>query len=122
MGRLLQVRLSASTYDIDALPKTWPSLCQIVWGEDVATKKLGSEPAGGRGVFDLIKALIVALEYENWPEAKKQALAPLIKSAHKKMEEMAVFLGDWDAKAANKASDELESIIDELEKVAQRFL
>lgn len=122
MGRLLQVRLSAYTYDIEDVRKAWPSLCQTVWPDDKAIKALRiSDIAGGRGVLDLVKALEVALEYEPWPDAVKQVLSPLIKSARRKTDELSAALADWNSKAANRATDELEAVLDELEQLNSKI-
>lgn len=123
MGRILQVRLSASTYDIEDVPKAWPSLCQTVWPDDKAIKALQiSGVAGGRGVLDLVKALDVALEYEPWPEAKKQVLSPMLKAAKTAADKLSDALADWDPKAANKATDNLEATLDELEQLMKKML
>lgn len=123
MGRILQVRLSASTYDTEDVKQAWPALCQTVWPDDKAIKALQiADLAGGRGVLDLVKALGVALEYEPWPDAKKQVVAPLLKAAQDASDELAEALADWNPKAANKATDEVESSLDDLEQLMKKML
>ena len=33
MGKILQIRVSAWTYNEDDVPRTWPRLCSAVWPE-----------------------------------------------------------------------------------------
>ncbi|SHN63810.1 type II toxin-antitoxin system RelE/ParE family toxin [Desulfovibrio litoralis] len=125
MGKILQIRLSASTYNLDDVLKAWPALYNSVWGDEKAfTFQAMSAFANSdqnRGVLNLVKDLKTALVHNEWVSAKKQALEPGIKEAEKKAKELDEYLANWDAKAANRASDELESILDQLEVLMKRL-
>ena len=119
MGRILQIRVSAWTYDEDEVVQAWPRLCALVWPQ---LDKWG--PANmKRGVTELAGYLPDALRFSDVPEAQKKALRPGAEKAAAILEEMRAALADWDPRRANKLSDALEEALFELEKEApQEFL
>ena len=118
MGRILQIRVSAWTYDEDEVLQAWPKLCALVWSQ---LDQWG--PAGmKRGVTELAGYLPDALRFSDLPEEVKKALRPGAKKVADILEEMRKALADWDPRRANTLSDALEEALFELEKEAPREL
>ena len=118
MGRILQIRVSAWTYDEDEVLQAWPKLCALVWSQ---LDQWG--PAGmKRGVTELAGYLPDTLRFSDLPEEVKKALRPGAKKVADILEEMRKALADWDPRKANTLSDALEEALFELEKEAPREL
>ena len=118
MGRILQIRVSAWTYDEDEVLQAWPKLCALVWSQ---LDQWG--PAGmKRGVTELAGYLPDALRFSELPDDVKRALLPGVKNVAAILEEMRKALADWEPRRANALSDALEEALFELEKEAPREL
>ena len=118
MGRILQIRVSAWTYDEDEVLQAWPKLCALVWSQ---LDQWG--PAGmKRGVTELAGYLPDALRFSDLPDDVKRALLPGVKNVASILEDMRKALADWDPRRANALSDALEEALFELEKEAPREL
>ena len=118
MGRILQIRVSAWTYDEDEVLQAWPKLCALVWSQ---LDQWG--PAGmKRGVTELAGYLPDALRFSELPDDVKRALLPGVKKVASILEDMRKALADWDPRRANALSDALEEALFELEKEAPREL
>ena len=118
MGRILQIRVSAWTYDEDEVLQAWPKLCALVWSQ---LDQWG--PAGmKRGVTELAGYLLDALRFSDLPEDVKKAMRPGAEKVAAVLESMRKALADWDPRKANTLSDELEEALVELEKEAPREL
>ena len=119
MGRILQIRVSAWTYDEDEVVQAWPKLCALVWSQ---LDKWG--PANmKRGVTELAGYLADALRFSDVPDTQKKALRPGVEKVASTLEAMRAALADWDPRRANQLSDALEEALFELEKEApQEFL
>ena len=114
MGRILQIRVSAWTYDEDEVLQAWPKLCAFVWSQ---LDQWG--PAGmKRGVTELAGYLPDALRFSELPDDVKRALLPGVKNVAAILEDMRKALADWDPRKANTLSDALEEALSELEKDA----
>ena len=114
MGRILQIRVSAWTYDEEEVLQAWPKLCTLVWSE---LDRWG--PANmKRGVTELAGYLPDALRFADIPEAVKKSLRPGVQKVADVLEEMRLALADWDPRKANKLSDQLEEALFQLEKEA----
>ena len=115
MGRILQIRVSAWTYDEDEVVQAWPRLCALVWPQ---LDQWG--PAGmKRGVTELAGYLL----FSDVPEAQKKALRPGAEKVAAILADMRAALADWDPRRANQLSDALEEALFELEREApQEFL
>lgn len=107
MGKALQIRVIAVTWDDDLLEKYWPRLSDLAFSVPVKH--------GKRGVLEMVRALADGLKFMKWPEARIQALGPGIEKAEKIREELEKALADWDPRRANALSDELEDELDRLE-------
>lgn len=118
MGRILQIRVSAWTYDEDEVVEAWPRLCALVWSQ---LDKWG--PANmKRGVTELAGYLLDALRFSDLPEDVKKALRPGAERVAAILEDMRSALADWDPRRANQLSDALEDALFALEKEAPREL
>ena len=118
MGRILQIRVSAWTYDEDEVLQAWPKLCALVWSQ---LDQWG--PAGmKRGVTELAGYLPDALRFSELPDDVKRALLPDVKNVAAILEDMRKALADWEPRRANALSDALEEALFELEKEAPREL
>lgn len=112
MGRVLQVRVGAWTYNEDEVIESWPMLSALVWSE---LDKWG--PAGmKRGVTELAEHLTDALRFADITSEMRVLLMPGAKEAEKKLSAMRSALADWDPRKANTLSDELEEALTRLEK------
>ena len=114
MGKILQIRVGAWTYNEDEVVAAWPRLSALVWSE---LDRWG--PAGmKRGVTELAEYLPDALRFADISEESRKTLMPGAKKVTDKLNEMRSALADWDPRKANALSDELEDAITELEKQA----
>ena len=118
MGRMLQIRVSAWTYDEDEVLQAWPKLCALVWSQLDQWGPSGMK----RGVTELAGYLPDALRFSDLPEEVKKLLKPGTKKVADILEEMRKALADWDPRRANTLSDALEEALFELEKEAPREL
>jgi len=118
LGKVLQIRVSAWTYDEDEVVQTWPSLCALVWPQLDQWGPVGLK----RGVTELAGFLTDALRFSDLPEDVKKALQPGAAKVAAVLEEMRQALADWDPRRANILSNVLEDALSELEKEAARHI
>ena len=112
MGRVLQIRVSASTYRPEDVKKNWPRLFNLAWPEaDV------HEPVGV-GVLELIDRLSNESRLGDWPKERKQRLEPGVSRLVYLKQQLEAALGDWKPQQANSLSNDLEGLLDELEETA----
>jgi len=115
MGKLLQIRVSAQTWDPEAVCKTWPRLCAVA---EPASKT----EAGSRALHDVLaltRALQDSLEFGPWSKAFVAAAKPGVKEARLQATQLEKALADWDATLANACSDRLEEALHELERTVR---
>ncbi|MGX7947895.1 hypothetical protein [Oleidesulfovibrio alaskensis] len=110
MGKVLQVRVMAYTFDPDDVRRTWPLLYTQVWGER------SPRPDEMRGVTELVQALDDGLRFEPWDGRVKKVLEPGVRSLSALMQQLETALGDWDPRQANSLSERIEEGLSELEK------
>lgn len=113
MGRILQIRVSAWTYDEDDVLRAWPRLCAAVWPELDKWAPVG----GRRGVMELAEALPAVVRFGGWPEELKTRTAEAVRAVAKCREGLVQALADWKPEEANRLSDSLEEALDTLEKL-----
>ena len=68
MGKALQIRVSAVTWNEDLLEKLWPKLTELAFSVPIKHEK--------HGVFDMVRALDDGLQFLPWSEARRKALGP----------------------------------------------
>lgn len=115
MGRVLQVRVSAWTFDEKDVRKQWPALCGLVWKEE------GEFLNAKRGVEELAEAVQTACEAGLLPDEQIKALEKQAADAYSLLEKLRSQLGDWEAKEADKTTYALEDALDGLENTASKF-
>ena len=116
MGRQLQIRVMAQTWDPEKLCKVWPRLC--------ATAEPASKTeAGSRALVDvleLVQGLLNSLQFGPWTKDYVQALQPGLREAAQLKKQLEQALADWEPREANALSDRLEDALDALERIAAR--
>ncbi|MBQ4568168.1 MAG: hypothetical protein IJA79_08615 [Desulfovibrio sp.] len=108
MGKALQIRVSAVTWDEDLLEKLWPRLTELAFSVPILHEK--------RGVLEMVRALDEGLTFMDWSAARRQNMGAGIREAARLRTAIGAALADWDPRTANRLSDELEDVLDDLEK------
>ncbi len=114
MGKVLQVRVSAQTYDPDAVYKQWPGVSRLAWGQ----KEYAVET--GVGVRELVTKLNDLWKFGNdWsPEAQK-AVGQVVPELLKLNEKLEHALAERQPSEADKLTYALEDGLDGLERSIQ---
>ena len=107
MGKALQIRVSAVTWDEELLEKLWPRLTELAFSVPLKHDK--------RGVLEMVKSLHDGLRFMDWPAQRKEALTPGIELCADIAQRIEGSLTNWDPRKANALSDELELELDKLE-------
>jgi hypothetical protein len=113
MGRVLQIRVMAYTYDPEELAGQWPRLY------DLAFPTTGGAE---HGMQEMVRSLGDQLRFGDAKESVKSALAPGAEKAETILERMDAALAEWNPHEANKLSEELEEALDELEREAKKVI
>lgn len=114
MGKTLLIRVSAWTFDPDEVEKRWPRLSALAFSPPVLLQQT-------RGVAELVDNLADRLGMGVLPEPAQKGLADSIRRAAEARERMDVALSEWNPKAANTATDEIEEALDEAEADARKL-
>ncbi len=114
MGRILQIRVSASTFDQAEVERRWPRLVALGFSPPTLLEQ-------EKGVLQLVDNLADRLEIGMLPAEAQRELSDGIKKAAAARVQLDAALGEWNARAANSATDEIEDALDELETLAKRF-
>jgi hypothetical protein len=107
MGKVLQIRVSAVTWNEDLLEKFWPELTELAFSVPIKHEK--------RGVLEMVRALDEGFRFMGWPEARKTALRDDIHKVAALKAAIENALADWQPGRANALSDELENVLDRME-------
>lgn len=119
MGRLLQIRVSAQTFDPRAVAKRWPGLCALAWPEAEMPRGAMRED-GTVGVLELVAVLGDEVRYGKADPAARKALEPLLGEVEGVKARLESALADWKPAEANALSDKLEEALDRLEAEAPK--
>ncbi|TVQ97996.1 MAG: hypothetical protein EA399_11680 [Desulfovibrionales bacterium] len=112
MGKFLQVRVSASTYEPEDVYRQWPQLSRLAWGE----KELADTKTVG--VRELSSVLQDKWKFsEDWPADLKNLLAKGIDGLGELDRSLDDALADRRADVADRITYELEDALDELERM-----
>jgi len=114
MGRTLQIRVSAWTFDPAEVEKRWPSLSALAFSPPTLLQQ-------ERGVLELTDNLVDRHGMGVLPEPAGKALAEPIRRAGEARERLAAALAEWNARAANTATDDIEEALDEAEQEARKL-
>ncbi|MDR1776762.1 MAG: hypothetical protein LBR31_02885 [Desulfovibrio sp.] len=107
MGKALQIRVSAVTWNEDLLEEYWPKLTELAFSIPVKHEK--------HGVLEMVRALDEGLQFMDWSEARKTAIGDDIHKAAALKTAIEKALADWSPRRANALSDELEDVLDRME-------
>ncbi len=108
MGKVLQIRVMAVTWNEDLIEDYWPRIAELAFSVPVKLDR--------HGVLEMVRALGEGLKFENWSDARKEAMGPGIREAFEIREKLEKALADWDPKLANELSNQLEDKLDALER------
>lgn len=114
MGRVLQVRVSASTYRDADVVRAWPLLTELVWPEGAVG------PEGG-GVLALVAMLDGAWNFAGWEKGLREELGPDIAELVRIATQLEKALASWKPQEANTLTDDLESVLDSLEQQYKKY-
>ncbi|MFO7717695.1 MAG: hypothetical protein ACQESV_03120 [Thermodesulfobacteriota bacterium] len=102
MGKILQIRVSASTPFPDEVPRQWPQLCALAWPNG-----LPNEP----DVLGLAQTLYDQYRFATEEHPVWNALVDSIGGLTQCRRELEEALADWQPREANQASDRLEDML-----------
>ncbi|MEF2144374.1 MAG: hypothetical protein V3573_02915 [Desulfovibrionaceae bacterium] len=114
MGRLLQIRVSASTYDEQAVSKAWPVLAKLAWGVDRVD-------GAAYGVLELCETIADKARLHLLSDDAALALGKGPEEAEAIRRKLEQALAEWKASEANRLSDDLEEALSELEKRVEKL-
>lgn len=118
MGKVLQIRVSAWTYNDDEVAKAWPNLSAVVWPES----DQWSPPGGARGVVELADALPDVARFGDMPDNIRAVLQNAGPDVAAPLTAMRQALEAWNPREANTASDRLEEALGALENALREEL
>lgn len=108
MGKVLQIRVTAVTWDYDLVEEYWPKLYGLAFGLPITFNN--------RGLLEMVRGLSEGLRFMNWPEKVKNSLESGIREAADLKTELEKALANWEPAKANSISDKLEDCLDRLER------
>lgn len=114
MGRTLQVRVSAWTFDPAEVEKRWPRLVALGFSPPVL---LNQE----RGVLELTDNLVDRHGIGVLPEDAQKVLTEPVKRLAEARERLTNALAEWNPRAANTATDDIETALDDAEQEARKL-
>lgn len=108
MGKVLQIRVTAVTWDDDLLEEYWPRLTKLAFSVPIKLEN--------HGLLEMVRALSEGLQFMKWSDARKKAMGPGITKAAEIRASLEKALADWEPRKANDLSNELEDTLDALER------
>ena len=108
MGKALQIRVTAVTWNEDLLEQLWPQLRELAFSVPIKHEN--------HGVLEMVRALDEGLQFLPWSQARRAALGPGIHEAARIKAALEAALADWQPREANVLSDKLEDVLDDLER------
>ncbi|MUM78710.1 hypothetical protein GKC30_13800 [Pseudodesulfovibrio sp. F-1] len=114
MGKLLQIRVSASTFSEDEVKKVWPALWELVWGD-------GGDAIPRKGVMELAQAVFDAVRAGLIPKERRDPLREKAEQAEALRFKLQDALAARQPREADAISYELEDCLDALEDIARDF-
>lgn len=108
MGKVLQIRVIAVTWNEDALEEYWPRLSQLAFSVPIKFEN--------HGLLEMVRGLSEGLQFMDWSEARKTAMGPGIRECANIRSELDKALADWEPRKANDLSNQLEDALDRLER------
>ncbi len=115
MGKILQIRVSAWTYNEDEVVSAWPTLTALVWEQ---LDKWG-QPGIKHGVTELAEYLPDALRFGKLSSPCREKALAAAETVTAALHAMRQALADWDPRNANRQSELLESALDDVEQILE---
>lgn len=109
MAKVLQIRVSAVTWDEELLEDYWPRLTKLAFSVPIKFEN--------HGLLEMTRGLSEGLKFMKWSDARKEAMGPGIREAARLRGELETALSDWDPRKANELANRLEDVLDGLERV-----
>lgn len=128
MGRVLTVRMIATTYREEEVFASWPRLCALAWPGKGTVCRDGWKPAPvtfappvaadpvRRGVVELVSGLLEESRLGDWDKTVKNSLQSGLVDLEKAFRQLESALADWQGQAANAATNDMEDCLDSLEE------
>ncbi len=114
MGKILQIRVSAGTYNADDVYKAWPRLSKLAWGD----KRYAENQSVG--VRELGEKLEDLWKFgSEWSDDTKNIIGKAVPNLQELESRLESALADRQADKADKISHEIEDALDELEGLAK---
>lgn len=117
MGKILQIRVMAYTYDETEVVRAWPKLCALAFPDTYPAPAEHTR----KGVGELVDSLTDQIRFDMVDESVKNLLKTGTQAVHALKQQMDQALADWNPREANRLSDDIEQALDELEKEASRI-
>ncbi|WP_462325797.1 formin-like protein 18 [Desulfoplanes sp.] len=114
MGRILQIRVMAYTYDEKDMEHEWPELTSLGFPPSSSPSVISPR----KGVLELVDSLADQIRFGMLETSIETVLAKGINEATSVKKDLEQALADWNPQKANTLSDNLEEILEELEKSA----
>ena len=108
MGKVLQIRVSASTPFPEEVQRQWPRLSALAWPQ--GEPQSPSVPALARALYDQYRF--------GGADPIWKTLADSLATMHQAHRELDDALAEWQPQEANQASDRLEDSLNEMERLA----
>lgn len=108
MGKVLQIRVIAVTWNKDFVEEEWPRLSRLAFSLPLKFTD--------HGVLEMVRALAEGLEFMNWADRRKEVMGPGIRECDRLRKDLEKALADWQPSKANELSDKLEKALDSLER------
>jgi len=115
MARLLQIRVTARTYNPEDLERTLPRLSALAWPQ---RPEVAGPPREQRGVLELVETLHDRLRFAIDDAEVKKNLGPGMDEAARLKTVLEAALGDWKPGEAQRLAQQLEDKLAELEGLA----
>lgn len=115
MGRILQIRVTATTYRPEDVGEAWPRLSALAWPHP---PQIAGPPVRERGVLELVGTLDDRVRFVLEDGTLRQRVVQRVEAAAGIVADLEAALADWDAARANLVTQELEAALDELEALA----
>jgi hypothetical protein len=110
MGKILQIRVSASTYEPEDVYRAWPRLSRMAWGD----KRFAQNAS--IGVRELVAVLNDKWKFGNdWPEAAQTTVGGVVPGLKDLDQELEAALAERRPDVADRLSYKMEDALDELE-------
>jgi hypothetical protein len=114
LGRVLQIRVSAYTFDPSEVEKNWPHLFEVVFAQD--------QKVSNPGVRELLKRLKEKVLFEDLDPRIAAFLEPQVKELESWQKKLDTALANWEPQKANEISYLLEEKLDQIEQKLKEIL